>query len=174
MSARQAALVALLLFIPAVLAVELRSARVDEGLSRIHADLHIRLPERAKQALEHGIALSFELEVRGRFEDLLARRERRLLKRSARLRLDPLVRRYVLEYDGRDPRPYARLNSALDALGELRGVEIQRLPAHAQRRSYRLRLMLDRAALPGPLKLEAYFTSGFALDTGWLAIAEGS
>jgi hypothetical protein len=137
-----------------VRSMEWTDSQADAGL-RLRLDL--RLAEEPLQALEQGVGLPFVLEWRacpGRCGAVVDRQR-------AELRYAPLLQRYLLRVEGQPPRQFAFRAALLGAFE-------QPLPLRLQRGGqWQLRVRLDQAELPAPLRLPARLRAAWQLDTDW-------
>ena len=126
------------------------SARIENAPApQLVADLKLAFSPEMLEALDRGIALTLELDVRAEDRSLAG------VTRSLTLRYLPLAQRYQLRDDSGAERSFARRSQLLAALDRVRITlpdEWARPPARA-----RLDLALDRSALPGPLRLPALY-----------------
>ncbi|MEP6940153.1 MAG: DUF4390 domain-containing protein [Rudaea sp.] len=160
-------------------AFAIRSAAVERG--SVSAQLDWRPSALMLDALDHGIALDFEvvLEARGaaRFGwPVLVDR----LTWHRELRYFPLTRQYQLRDPDQDPardtdtRNYPARALLIAAMSDLRLGLPADWPADANRvvvQSYSLRIDLQRDNLPGALRLPALIDADWRLSTGnytWL------
>jgi len=134
----------------------LHSVTLDDG--RLNATFILSFSATMNDALDHGIDLNFALRVRGATPGRALR---------ARLSWQPLSRRYVLQRDGVS-RGFALRESALRALGEFKGVLLSEAPESTA--GLGLRFSLERGELPAPLRIPAYLSSDWRLDSGWVAL----
>lgn len=158
MSARAAAsLILLALTLAAALALSFPGASADLAwidLRREGDDLHLSLrlapAARVAEALDAAVPICLRI-------------ERRPAAAPARLCLEhlPLDRRYSLSLDGRPLRQFRLRNEAFAALEDFR------LPGAG---STALRVRLDPADLPAPLRLPASLQKSWQLDAGWRPI----
>ena len=145
---------------PGALAV--RSAQVNAiaGSATLELGLDCRLSGPMQDALDHGIPLTLQIDVRaGRWPIPKASAARRI-----ELRYFPLSRRYQLrELDSGDVRGFASPAYLVAALGALR-IELPAafasLPATTP---LQVSAKLDPAALPGALRLPALFEPAWQL-----------
>jgi len=145
--------------------LSIRSAAVAQGA--LTARLRWQPSEEVLEALDHGIALDFVVDLRAfgpaRFgwRDTIAH-----ARRHIQLRYFPLSRRYQLrDLDRGETRSYAARALLLAALEDLR----LDLPDDWQRSvatSYALRIDLDRDRLPGALRLPALLRPDWRLSSG--------
>jgi hypothetical protein len=127
------------------------SASIDAGA--LAARLQWRPDARVLEALDHGIALQFDINVQaqgaGLWPATLAAQTRHV-----QLRYFPLSRQYQLrDLDLNQARSFAARALALAALEDLRLPLPDWKVARAER--YRLQIALNRDALPGALRLPA-------------------
>ncbi|MEN8175068.1 MAG: DUF4390 domain-containing protein [Pseudomonadota bacterium] len=155
--------------------VENISTRLEEGVFVTDADVAFRLSDKARDALLHGVLLTFVVEVGVRardawfWQDDVARREARYT-----LKFRPLSDLYeVVDETTGARQSFATGAAALRTLGEIRAVELverDRLQA-GQAYTARLRAYLDIEALPLPMRPLAYLSPAWRLSTGtieWL------
>ena len=138
------------------------SASIDAGA--LAARLQWRPDARVLEALDHGIALQFEIRVQaqgaGVWPTTLAAQTRHL-----QLRYFPLSRQYQLrDLDLNQARSFSARALALAALEDLRLPLADWKVAGAER--YRLQIALDREALPGALRLPALLQPAWRLCNG--------
>jgi hypothetical protein len=126
------------------------SATLLAGDGTAFAQFTLTLSEEMTRALERGVDLSFELGVRD---------AEHTARHRATLGFRPLSRRYVVER-GDSAQAFALRESALRALG--------RLEIHSSTLAVRVRVL--RAELPPPLRLPAYLSRDWRLDSGWVAL----
>jgi hypothetical protein len=129
----------------------LLAARIEAGSPALLVlDLDLKLSAPLLEALDHGVPLSFAVDVRG---DGATRGHAALT-----LSQQPLSGQYALD-DGRNLRVYARRAQLLAALDHLR-LPLDAVPAGPPR--VRLTIAADR--LPGPLRLPALLDPDWQID----------
>jgi hypothetical protein len=153
------------------LAIVAAGSTLVEGQHRVDAVIDYRLSRQALEALQNGVALTFEVVVvlsqvrRWWFDgEVVTRRQ------VSRLSYDPLAQTYVLR-DTRsgEQRSFTTLYAALKALGRVEGlllVEDSRLEAGVAYEAG-IRAALDQERLPGPLRLLAFWEEGLNLESEW-------
>lgn len=152
---------------------EVRSAaaRLSDGVYYVDARIDYRLSDKALEALENGVALTMQLQIevirkRAFLPDALIAE----LLQDSTLTYEPLTQRYVVRnINSGQQSSYATLFSALSSLGRVNGlpvIDAALLDADSQHRM-RLRVVLDQDTLPGPLRLIAFWSSGFRLASDW-------
>jgi hypothetical protein len=145
-------------------ALEIRNARLDAAV--LHLQIDWRPSAEVQDALDHGIALDFVVQLQA--DTAAAVWPRRVAQRQRRLRLRyyPLSGQYQwLDLDLGLARSYPSRALALAALDDLRlPLPDWRAPAATR---YRVTIALDRGGLPGALRLVALLR-----PTWWLASPE--
>lgn len=149
--------------------VDIRSASVDpvRGASRLTVNADVELSGAMIEALNNGVdlVLQWQLELRrpGRWWDATLVADRRDL----RLSYHSLSGRYLLS--GLDePRNFTTLDSLLTAIGRTSaviGVTPPQTPAGES--FWRLRARLDRTELPPPLRLPAWLSPAWRVNSPW-------
>ncbi|UCG73064.1 MAG: DUF4390 domain-containing protein [Chromatiales bacterium] len=152
---------------------EVRSggSRLSDGVHYVDARIDYRLSDKALEALDNGVVLTMQLQIevirkRAFLPDALIAE----LKQDSTLSYEPLTQRYVVRnLNSGQQASYATLFSALSSLGRVNGlpvIDAALLDPDAQHRM-RLRVVLDQDTLPGPLRLIAFWSSGFRLASDW-------
>lgn len=139
------------------------------GNAVLELGLDCRLSGPMQDALDHGIPVTFAIDVRaGEWPRTLASAKRRV-----ELRYFPLSRRYQLREAGTDDvRSFASQAYVVAALGSLRlalPATFAQLPTGT---TLHVQAAIDPAALPGALRLPALFEPAWQLasaDTVWPA-----
>lgn len=126
--------------------------------------LAIDLGPRATEALESGLMLAYTVEWQ------LA--DGRRLQQSLSLRYSPLLRSYQLAIGSTPTQAFTLRNSLLAAMENAR-VRWPDAPECAGACGGRVRVRLDPAALPAPLRLPALVDSDWDFDSGWHAVTAG-
>lgn len=149
---------------------EARSLLVD-GVYRVSAQVDYELGEQALEALMHGVPLVLELKLQ-----VLQEREwlwsavvAELLQRY-QLRYHALSRRYlVLSFNTGVQQSFTNLDDALHAIGTIYDLPLldARLLEPDGRYEIRLRADLDIEELPTPIRLWAYLSSGWGVNSEW-------
>lgn len=151
--------------------VRTANIRLADGAWTLTARIDYGLTDKALQALENGVTLTFRVEVS-------ISRERRFwldpevveIQRDWQLSYDALTKRYLVRYpDSRDPTSHGTLFGALNALGRVQNLEIAEGSRLEQGQTYNVavRTVLDQQTLPGPLQVLAFWDSGFSLESDW-------
>ena len=124
----------------------------------------IELGPRATEALQAGLMLAFDVDW-----ELDDGRE---LHQSLALRYSPLLRSYQLAVGNGHPQTFALRNALLAAMenAQLRWPDAAACSGAC---GGRVRVRLDPAQLPAPLRLPALFDSDWSFDSGWKAVSGG-
>ena len=149
--------------------VSVRDASVDpvRGASRLTVNADVRLSEPMAEALNNGVdlVLEWELELRepGRLWGTTLAADRHALNLS----YHSLSRRYLLT--GLDePRNFASLASLLAAVGRTSTLVAITPPENQGANStWRIRARLDRSGLPPPLRLPAWVSPAWRVQSDW-------
>ena len=145
--------------------------RSGEGGWRLDAVLDIRLSEGAREALDNGVPLVLDLQVQTLekqpwlWEAVVAEQ-----KRSRQLQYHALSRTYLVKNLSTGfQRSFRYLEEALQDAGVLEDVAVLDFDAIKQGRQYtvRLRGRLDIESLPTPVRLLAYVSSSWDMDSKW-------
>ena len=125
----------------------------------------LQLSQPAREALEHGVTLSFRLEFELHSDsDIIVVYEH---DRLFRLRYLPLSEHYQLETDDQDEmRSFSRLRHLLAAIDDLR-VKLSTGPLLPGDYEIRTRVSLDESRLPTPMQLPAWFSAEWRHDSEW-------
>jgi len=143
---------------------------VDE-VYQLDARIDYTLSTDAREALTNGVPLTLRLDIeilRPRplmWDEVVAS-----LNVRYRLSYHALSRRYLVENRASGAQhSYNTLYQALTALGTIRALPVldKRLLEVGQVYDARLRVVLDREDLPAPLRLMAYFSRAWTLNSPW-------
>ena len=152
---------------------EIRSAesRLFQGVWFANALIDFRLSDEALAALDSGVVLTIELQIRlDRVRRFWLDKETAMLEQSFELSYQPLSERYVVRnLNSGEQDSFATLFSALNSMGrvvDLPIIDASLLDADEQY-EIALRAVLDQNTLPGPLRLIAFWSSGFRLESDW-------
>ncbi|CAK0748906.1 DUF4390 domain-containing protein [Gammaproteobacteria bacterium] len=167
----------LLLWLPSIadtsgFDVQVAYSTLVNSVYQLHARLSLDLGEEATKALRSGIPLTLVLDVElGRKRHHLPWKEN-ITSRSKRYRLEyySLTEQYRVTYlDTGVQGVHSTLDLALRAISTLNGIPLveQRKLLHQERYEIDLRIRLDVEALPAPLRVLAYFSSGWRVISPW-------
>lgn len=172
---------AALLIVPLLLAgtaradapIEIRdgSARLEDGVWFLDADIDYRLNDTALEALENGLELDIELVI------ALTERRRFLwdpefaeLNQRYGLRYHALTERYILRnLNSGEQVSYGALAPALEALGEVRRLPVidDALLSQKERYDVNLRAVIDIKKLGGVLVVFRLFWNDWRIASDW-------
>lgn len=152
---------------------EVRSAtsRLSDGVYFVTARIEYRLSDEALEALESGVVLPIQLQIEvSRVRRLWVDQKVATLKQDYKLSFQPLSERYVIKnVNSGEQESFATLFSALNNLGrvvDLPLIDAALLDSRA-RHEVTLRVVLDQNTLPGPLRVIAFWSDGFRLESDW-------
>jgi hypothetical protein len=137
----------------------------------LDASMDIRLSSGAREALENGVPLVFELQVQVLethtwFWDSVISE----YKQVRQVQHHALSRTFLVrDIESGAQRSYRKLEDALLAAGFVRNLPVleYRLMQDGNRYAVRLRGSLDIESLPTPVRLLAYVSSGWDMDNEW-------
>ena len=126
--------------------------------------MQVELGARATEALQAGLVLAFDVDW-----DLA---DGRRLRQPLALRFSPLLRSYQLAQGTDPPQAFALRNSLLSAMenARLRFAGAKPCPGDC---GGRVRVRLNPAALPAPLRLPALVDGDWDFDSGWTELEPG-
>lgn len=127
--------------------------------------MQVELGARATDALEAGLVLAFDVDWE------LA--DGRRLRQSLALRFSPLLRSYQLAQGTAPPQAFALRNSLLSAMENARLRFADAKPCQGDCGG-RVRVRLNPAALPAPLRVPALVDGDWDFDSGWRDIEGGA
>lgn len=143
-----------------------------QGVYYVDADLALKLNRHARNALAHGVALTFvvDIQVKRRRGWWIWNKTVAELYERYRLSYRPLTERYRLDnLNSGLNEEYASRRAALNALSHIHKlpvIDASLLDPHAHYYLL-LRVELDTHQLPGPLKLLAAILPGWGQASGW-------
>lgn len=153
--------------------VEIRTAgtRLEAGVWYVSANVEYRLSTEAREALNSGLTLTFQLDIE------LVRTRRWLpddaiasLLQSYQLSYQPLTQRYVVRnLNSGQQTSYVTLLAAVSELGRVRNLPLIDAALLDPDAAYEIamRAGLDRQTLPGPLQMLAFWNAGLDLQSDW-------
>lgn len=149
---------------------EIRTEKGDESYL-LNASVDINLNTGPKEALENGVPLVFELQIQTLEKhvwlwDIVVAE----YKQVRQVQLHALSRTYLVKDLGTGAqRSYVKLDDALQAAGFVHNLPVLDYGLMQEDQSYsvRLRGSLDIEALPTPVRLLAYVSSSWDMDSEW-------
>lgn len=153
---------------------EVRSGSHDliDGAYYVNAQISLRLPSDATDALHSRLPLTIRVEVEflNRLRLWWDTVEHQVSQRS-QLIYYPLTDRYVVNNINTGERSsFVSLTDALEYLGRVDGLPIVDAAVLDEDRRYdvRIRAVLDTIELPGPLSLLAFWRRDWTIESDWL------
>lgn len=153
--------------------VDVRTANIRRvgDVWALTARIDYQLTQQAQEALDSGVTLTFRVEILvNRVRSWLPDPEVLSNQLDWQLSFDPLTKRYLVRYpDGREPSSHGTLFGAVNALGRLQSMPIGPGTALSDGQTYdvAVRALLSQQNLPGPLRVLAFWDSGFSLESDW-------
>lgn len=152
---------------------DVRSAntRLQDGVHYLSARVELRMSDEALQALESGVELTVELQIEvSRNRNLLPDTQVADLSQSYLLSYQPLSQRYLVKnVNSGEQSSHATLFAALSEIGRINTLPVidDALLRPSGRYEIRMRAVLDRNTLPGPLRLFVFWGDSFRLESEW-------
>jgi hypothetical protein len=153
---------------------EVRAGSTDlvEGTYFVDAQIYLRLPSEATNALHSRLPLTIRVEVEflNRLRLWWDPVEFEASRRS-QLMYYPVTDRYVVTHiDSGDREDFVTLAGALEFIGRVDQLEIVDAALLDRDRRYevRVRAVLDKDELPGPLRLLAFWRRDWSIASDWL------
>lgn len=147
------------------------ATRLDHGVYYVKADMSLRLNNRAREALDNGVALTFVISIHIFHRRLwLWNAVIAHLTERYRLSYSPLTERYRIEnLNSGAKHGYDTLAQALAAISHISDLPVidADLLAKGTRYYVAMRIVLDTKQLPGPLKAIATIVPGWQLASQW-------
>lgn len=151
--------------------VRTASTQNIDGVYYVNASIDYRLNETALEALESGVALTFEVRIEVE-RNLRWRPDKSVaeLLQLYELQYHALSQRYILlNLNSGEQNIYSTLPAALAALGRVQQLPLLDAALLRPNRVYevRLRAVLDIRSFPGPLRLFSAFFGDWRLVSNW-------
>jgi len=148
------------------------STVLDDGVYYVDALISLRLPSQATQALQSQLPLTIRVEVQflNRLRLWWDTVEHEVSQRS-QLRYSRLTDRYIVYNINTGVRDsFVTLTGALEFLGRVDHLPIVDAALLDDDRRYdvRIRAILDKDDLPGPLRLLAFWRRDWSINSDWL------
>lgn len=151
--------------------MEVKNAEIvpqDNGYA-LFADIDYRLSARAKEALQNGVPLYWDIHIK-----TLQRRDyfwdKTLINAGIRYRIQyhALLNMYRVRNEGTgELYNFSTLSAALDLLSTIRGFRVLDAAVPGVRYAVAIKVTLDRDALPLPLRPIAYTNPQWYLSSDW-------
>ncbi len=147
------------------------NTRLQDNVYLLSAHVDYRFSDEALAALENGVPLTLRLEIEiQRKRDWWLDATVATLEQRYRLQFHPLSHQFVLQnLNSSAFYAYQSLSSALDAMGTLNDFPLvdQQLIKEDEDYEVLLQAELDIESLPSPLRLLAYITPSWRLNSDW-------
>lgn len=145
--------------------------RLEGQVYLLDARIRYSLSRKALDALHNSVPLTLDLQIKvTREREWLWDPEVASLEQRYQIRYQPLAEQYLVSnLNTGVVHGYRTLNSALSALGDIKGFPLLDYSLLDPGESYRahLRVRLDIESLPAPLRPLAYLSSGWRLSSKW-------
>lgn len=149
---------------------QVHSASVKNGITKTDQGFTIILSEESQQAINNGVPLTFicEFAMQKKFAFFTWSEahdtHRFMVSRHA------LSNRYLVRLNkAQKPKIFASITQTMAYISR---TSKQLFANYADQQSkYKMRLSLSKYELPGPMRLNAFISSDWDLDTGWIAWA---
>ena len=146
------------------------STMTDQTIS-LNADILYQLSDESRKALEHGVPLVFDIEIRIKevrnwmWDKLVAKKMLRY-----RVEHQPLTGQYLVSdnYRGRHQQ-FTSLPGALEFIGKLENFPLMDTVSLSREHKYvaQIKSVLDVQSLPAPLRPLAYLSTDWRLSSSW-------
>jgi len=128
---------------------------------------NFELSTEAQEAVNNGVTLLFDLELAIRQSYWLFTTEKLSKHHQFKLVRQALSSRYIVKQDTLDTPHLFR--TILQASGYITEHSISLLGSYSEDgQQYSMRLSLNKYKLPGPMRLNAFISDSWDLDTGWI------
>jgi len=153
--------------------IERGETRLEDGVFVLDADVAYEFGPEPSEALDNGVPLVLELEIEvRRAPDWIWTETVAKLRQRYRFKFHSLTQRYlVTNLNSGDRQSFRSRRLALDYIGLVRNVPIldASLIDPAQDHTVRIRAGLDIESLPPPLRLLAYVSTGWRINSEWMS-----
>jgi hypothetical protein len=139
------------------------------GVYSFSADIEFNLSPTAKEALQKGIALTWEVAIKIEEQATLWNSTLKELEIGYKIQNHALLNQYSVKINNGSPTLFSTLNAALDFMSNIRNLVLIKEQFIHQDRMYNvaIKVTFDREALPIPLRPLSYFDSQWALSSPW-------
>ena len=142
-----------------------------DGELVLNADIEFHFSEKAIESLQHAVPLTVSVHLNVlRKNKYFWDQPIENVNLSFRIRYHALVELFqVIHEDTGVHRNFATLESAIEALGAIRGLAVMKADTLDKRHQYRaeIKVGLDVERLPVALRPIAYFSSDWSLSSSW-------
>lgn len=145
--------------------------RLVDNVYWLNADIDFDFSHKTLEALKNGVPITIQLDIEvSRHRDYLWDETIATLEQRYQLQYHALTKQYLLKnLNSTSIQSHSSLKTALTALGRIINFPLldKNLLSEHQQYSARMRASVDVEALPVPLRLLAYITSGWRLSSEW-------
>ena len=140
----------------------------DNPWFKLNADIDFKLSPVAKEALQKGIVLTWNVLIKVEQEGLLWNAALEEKQINYKIKNHALLNLYSVNRDGVIDM-FSTLNASLNAISKIRNIAIINKQALQPGKKYQVavKVLFDREALPIPLRPISYFDSQWALSSQW-------
>ena len=129
--------------------------------------INIKLSDEINQAINSGVALSFSCQLAVRESFWLFSINKQQKNHHFSLTRHALSNRYIVKYDKLDtPYIFRTISEATNHI-TLQAESLLELYSNEQT-PFSIRVSLNKFELPGPMRLYAFISESWNLDTGWI------
>jgi len=145
-----------------------QSAFGDNGISLTEQGFTITLSEESQQAINNGVSLTFVCEFAMQKKYAFLTWNTAHHKHQFRVSRHALSNRYLVRTDNlQKPKIFVSLAQTMTYISSS-SMHLFRNYI-AKQSKYKMRLSLSKYELPGPMRLNAFISSDWNLNTGWIA-----
>lgn len=146
--------------------------RETSGSWVLRGNVNVSLSLALVAAIERGVTLQFESIFRAERSRWYWLPEQVYSQtRVGRLTFHPITRLFRVRLDGNPPRTFSDLTEALRYCLVVRGWQVAPAGQELADLDLRLRLRLDKSALPKSLQISAFMSDDWNLSTGWVTVS---
>jgi len=151
-----------------ILFISTSSYAYETGQSIESASYKINLSSDVKEALDNGITLTFDCELKTEKKLWLLSLAQNQIKYKFTLTHHSLSNRYLVQYI--EAQPPKNFYSAREAIEFINEQSIKFLNQYASKQNAaKMRLSLNKFKLLGPMRLNAFIAKQWDIDTGWIS-----
>ncbi len=139
------------------------------GVYSVSTDIEFNLSPTAKEALQKGIILTWDVVIKIEEQATLWNSTLKALEIVYKIQNHALLNQYSVKINNESPTLFSTLNAALDFMSKIRNLVLIKEQFIHQDRMYivAIKVTFDREALPIPLRPLSYFDSQWALSSPW-------
>jgi len=152
---------------------QVHGASDNNGIIQTEQGFTITLSEESQQAIDNGVPLTFICEIAMQRKFVFFTWSKTLHTHRFMVSRHALSNRYLVRLNkAQKPKIFA---SIAQTMAYISRTSVELFNTHtAQQSKYKMRLSLSKYELPGPMRLNAFISSNWNLDTGWIAWASAA